>query len=132
MNEALQSKEEKDILRVALDGQAARNYEAMAERIKAANPCVRLHPSSFVSFLVSDFFETYFEKDLGILVAEFFDSERYCDAKREKAKGKPNYEEAIEVAAKEAKKIKARRRRKIVRRKRQKPEAQSVSVNENV
>lgn len=132
MSEAVQSKVEKEVLRVALDNQAARDYAAMVERIKAANPCVKIHPSSFVSFLVSDFFETYFEKDMGILVAEFFDSERYCDAQREKAKGKPNYEEAIEVAAREAKRIKARRRRKVVRRKRQKPEAQSVSANENV
>jgi hypothetical protein len=68
---------EKEVLRIALDNKAARDYAAMADRIKAANPCVKLHPSSFVSFLVSDFFETYFEKDMGILVAEFFDSERY-------------------------------------------------------
>lgn len=132
MSEASHGNAEKEVLRVALDNQATRDYAAMADRIKAANPCVKLHPSSFVSFLVSDFFETYFEKDMGILVAEFFDSERYCDAQREKAKGKPNYEEALEVAAREAKKIKARRRRKVVRRKRQKPEAQSVSANENV
>lgn len=111
---------EKEILRVALDQQATRSYYLMSEKIKSLNPHVRIYPSQFVSFLMSDFFETYFEKDVGILMAEFFDSQSYCNAETEKAKGKPDYEEALALAASQAKKIKSKRRRKIVRRKRSK------------
>lgn len=73
---------------------------------------VKIHPSQFVSFLVADFFQSHFEKDKPVLIAEFFDSDTYFDAARKKARGSNNYEELMASALAEAQKIKAKRRRK--------------------
>lgn len=102
----------KEILRVALDAKATQSYELMAQRLKEYNASVRFYPSEFVSFIVSDFFETYFENDLDILVSVFFDSHGFVNAETHKAKNKSNFEEILREALSSAEKIKAKVRRK--------------------
>ncbi len=123
---------EKEILRIALDKNATQSLAAMADKVKAANPYVKIQPSQFVSFLVSDFFATYFEKDLGVLVAEFFDSESYCDAEAGKAKGKPDYEVALAAAASHARRIKAERRGVLLKKKQSKLRSADGALHEEV
>ena len=123
---------EKETLRVALDKDAAQSYAAMVEKIKTENPFIKVHPSLFVSFVISDFYRTYFEKDLRILVAEFFDAQGFHDAAAEKAKGQNNFAEIMESAISDIKRIKAKRRRQIVRRRKQGQGTQSVAPNEKV
>lgn len=113
MNDPKHHVAEKEVLRVALDKQAAQNFAKMASLLKAANPHVRVHPSAFVSFLVSDFFATYFEKDLGILVAEFFDSKSYHETQLQQAKARGDFEKVMSESLDMIRKIKARARRKV-------------------
>ncbi len=118
MNNSNQGKgQEKDVLRVALDKSASQAYAAIVKRIKAENSCVKLHPSAFVSFLVSDFYATYFEKDLGILVSEFFDSQTYHETEIKRAKSQGNFEQVMTEALVTIKKVKSNVRRTVVRRK---------------
>ena len=117
---------EKEVLRVALDKQAARDFAQMANRLKAENPHVRVQPSAFVSFLVSDFFATYFEKDLGILVAEFFDSKSYHEAQLQQAKAQGDFEKVMSDSLVTIRKIKARARRKTSKKRKTKPTASPV------
>lgn len=105
----------KDELRVVLDSAATEAYEAMVARMKEDTATIKVSPSRFVSFLVSDFFLAHFEKDKIILIAEFFDSDSFYEAARKKAKGAANYEDQLAGALEQAQKIKARRRRKTVR-----------------
>lgn len=102
----------KEILRLALDAKATHSYESMVRRLKSHNPSVRFYPSELVSFIVSDFFETYFEDDLDILVAAFFDSHGFVNAETRKAKNKDNFEEVLREALSTAEKIKSKVRRK--------------------
>lgn len=102
----------KEILRVALDAKATRSYELMAQKLKEYNSSVRFYPSELVSFIVSDFFETYFEDDLDILVAAFFDSHGFVNAEAQNAKNKASFEEALREALSTAEKIKSKVRRK--------------------
>lgn len=104
--------EKKDVLRVALDTKAAQSYEMMAQKLKEYNSSVRFYPSELVSFIVSDFFETYFENDLDILVAAFFDSHGFVNTETQKAKNKGNFEETLREALSIAEKIKSKVRRK--------------------
>lgn len=112
---------DKEVLRVALDRQAAQDFAQMANRLKAQNPHVRVQPSAFVSFLVSDFFATYFEKDLGILVAEFFDSKSYHEAQLQQAKAQGDFEKVMSESLVTIRKIKARARRKSGQKRKAKP-----------
>lgn len=112
MSDPTQPGMEKEVLRVALDKQAAQDFAQMANRLKAENPHVRVQPSAFVSFLVSDFFATYFEKDLGILVAEFFDSKSYHETQLQQAKAQGDFEKVMSESLVTIRKIKARARRK--------------------
>lgn len=109
----------KEILRVALDRESTAAYSAMVERLKAENPHVKFQASAFVSFLVTDFHRTYFEKDLAVLVAEFFDSNAFYESERKKAKEGSSYEEVLGAALTQARHIKSKRRthapRKAVR-----------------
>lgn len=114
MNKNLKSKE----LRVVLDSEAALAYEAMIHRIKEVVPTIKVHPSQFVSFLVSDFYLAHFEKDKDVLIAEFFDSDSFYQAQRKQAKGQVNFEEIMAQALEQAQKYKSKKRRK----------AKSVSV----
>lgn len=102
----------KEILRVALDAKATQSYESMAHKLKDYNSSVSFYPSELVSFIVSDFFETYFENDIDILVAAFFDSHGFVNAETQKAKNKANFEEALREALSTAEKIKSKVRRK--------------------
>ena len=110
---------EKELLRVALDKYAAHAYAQMAERLKAANEYVRVQPSAFVSFLVTDFYNTYFEKDLGLLVAEFFDAQSYHEAEFQRAKASGDFERVMSEALATIKKMKSKARRKATRGKKQ-------------
>lgn len=112
---------EKEILRIALDKKAALAFAQMANRLKAENPHIRVQPSLFVSFLVSDFFATYFEKDMGILVAEFFDSKSYYEAQLQQAKTRGDFESVMSATLRAIKKIKAGARRKRTTRRKSKP-----------
>lgn len=103
---------EKEVLRVALDKKATQSFLQMANRLKAESPHVRVQPSAFVSFLVSDFYATYFEKDLEILVAEFFDSKSFHEAQLQQAKAEGNFEEVMSESLVMIQKIKAKARRK--------------------
>lgn len=102
----------KEILRVALDAKATQSYEIMAQKLKSYNSAVRFYPSDLVSFIVSDFFDTYFENDIDILVAAFFDSHGFVNSETQKAKNKSNFEEALREALSKAEKIKSKVRRK--------------------
>lgn len=113
-NERVQSGAEKETLRVALNKQAAQDFAKMADRLKVENPHVRVQPSVFVSFLVSDYFATYFEKDLGLLVAEFFDSKSFHEAQLQLAKT-GNFEEVMADSLETIRRIKAQAQRKPAR-----------------
>ena len=117
----------KEVLRVALDKQAVQDLAQMAERLKAENPHVRVQPSAFVSFLVSDFYTTYFERDLEVLVAEFFDSKSYHDGMLQSAGSACDFEKVMSASLTEIKRIKAKTRSSGV--KRGKPKQSSSSVN---
>lgn len=118
--ESIQPGADKEVLRIALDKKAALAFAQMADRLRAENPHVRVQPSTFVSFLVSDFFATHFEKDLGILVAEFFDSKSYYEAQLQQAKTQGDFESVMSETLRAIKKIKAgARRKRTVRRKSQ-------------
>lgn len=120
-NESIQPGTEKEVLRIALDKKAAHDFAQMTTRLKAENPHIRVQPSAFVSFLVSDFFATYFERDLGILVAEFFDSKSYYEAQSQQAKAQGDFESVMSATLRAIKKIKARARRKRSVRRKSKP-----------
>jgi hypothetical protein len=102
----------KQELRIVLDAGATDALNMMVQALKSEIATVKIHPSHFVSFLVADFFQSHFEKDKQVLVAEFFDSDSYFDAARKKARGSDNYEEQMATALAEAQKIKSKRRRK--------------------
>ena len=119
---------DKEVLRVALDRQAALAFTQMANRLKSQNPHVRVQPSAFVSFLVSDFFATYFEKDLGILVAEFFDSKSYHEAQLQQAKAQGDFERVMSESLVTIRKIKARARRKGGQKRKAKPSPTTTSA----
>ncbi len=106
-------------LRIVLDARATSAYEAMVARMRDTVSTIKLQPSHFVSFLLVDFMEAHFEKDMAVLIAEFFDSDGFYETQRKLAKGKTNYEELMADALEQAKRIKARRRRKILRKKKQ-------------
>ncbi|MGE3263244.1 MAG: hypothetical protein AB7K68_15795 [Bacteriovoracia bacterium] len=127
-NDPMQPGANKEFLRVALDKQAALAFAQMANRLKAQNPHVRVQPSAFVSFLVSDFFTTYFEKDLGILVAEFFDSKSYHEAQLRQAKAQGDFERVMSESLVTIRKIKARARRKSGQKRKAKPSPTSTSA----
>lgn len=118
MNNSLTPSTEKEILRVALDKQATQSFVKMATHLKSENPHVRVQPSAFVSFLVSDYFATYFEKDLGLLVAEFFDSKSYHEAQIQLAKAGNDFEEVMAESLETIKRIKSQAQRKPVRQRR--------------
>ena len=117
MGEVVQAKE----LRIVLDAAATEALETMVQRMKDEISAIKVQPSHFVSFLVSDFLAAHFEKDMAVLIAEFFDSDAFHEAERRNAKGKSNYEELMQEALDRACKIKGKRRRKIVRKQRQVP-----------
>ncbi len=104
---------EKEILRVALDKGATAAYRCMIDKLKATNSFLRFHPSDFISFIVADFFETYFDKDIDVLVAEFFDSHGFLMAETESSKGMVDFEQNVKVALAKAEKIKSKRRSKV-------------------
>jgi hypothetical protein len=106
-------------LRVVLDAEAASAYVSMLARMKEAVPTIKVQPSHFVSFLLVDFLEAHFERDMLILIAEFFDSDAFHEAERKLAKGTPNYEERMQAALDRGRQIKGKKRHKVVRKKRQ-------------
>lgn len=110
-------KPSKDVLRVALDKPATNAYHSMVEEIKAQNSCVKISPSQFVSFLVTDFYKTYFEKDLSILVAEFFDSQGYHEAAIKRAKREGNFEQIMNETMMNIKQFKSKCRSQKQRKK---------------
>lgn len=75
-----------DGLRVLLDPVAQQNFETMASKLRGTEPHIKFNASQFVSFVVTDFFQTYFEKDFEVLVARFFDSKEYVASELRKAK----------------------------------------------
>ena len=99
-------------LRIVLDTTAASAVEAMVARMKEEQSTIKAQPSHFVSFLVSEFFAAYFEKDMAILIAEFFDSDAFYEGVRKRAKGKANYEDLMSEAMEAAQKIRSKKRRK--------------------
>ncbi len=108
MSKELKPKE----LRVVLDAESSLAYEAMVQRVKEVVPTIKVHPSQFVSFLVSDFYLAHFEKDRDVLVAEFFDSDSFYQVQRKQAKGKVNFEDLMAKALEQAQKYKSKKRRK--------------------
>lgn len=86
---------QKEILRVALNKDATDAYAQMVNRLRSENPSVKIQPSAFVSFLMKDFFATYFEKDMGILIAEFFDSKSFYESQMKRAQSDGNSFEKV-------------------------------------
>lgn len=114
-NEMPVCSEEKEILRIALDNAATKAYKQMVERLKAESPFLKVQPSAFVSFLVADFCATYFGRDIGVLVAEFFDSQSYYEEQLRQAKSGHSFEQAMVQTLSTIKKIKSRKRGKLGR-----------------
>ena len=102
-------------LRIVLDAGATNAYEVMVARMKEEVSTIKVQPSQFVSFLVADFLAAHFEKDKAVLIAEFFDSDGFHEAARRKAKGSENYEDQMDAAIQEARRIKDKKRGKAVR-----------------
>ncbi len=113
MTSVNQKVENEKELRVVLNVGAAAAYVEMVARMRSLMPTVKVVPSHFVSFLVADFFTAHFERDIPVLIAEFFDSDGFYEAARKKAKGAANYEELMANALAEAKAIKAKKRRRL-------------------
>ncbi len=99
----------------------------MIERLKAANEFVKVHPSELVSFLVADYFETYFERDMEVLVAEFFDSRSYLTGEIQKDENLADPTEAMKRATAFVEQVRSKRRGQSVRRGRRK----SIVTNTN-
>lgn len=111
MSDKSLSQTEKEILRVALDKDATHSYAQMVSRLRSENLSVKIHPSAFVSFLVKDFFATYFEKDKGVLIAEFFDSKSFYESQMERAQSDGNsFEKVMAEALDSITKIKSKSR----------------------
>lgn len=102
----------KEVLRVALDSESTQAYKLMEKYLRETNQHVSFHPSEFISFLVKDYFKTYFDRDVGILVAEFFDSKSYYEEQLKNAKSKGNFEEVMDQAIDSIKRIKNKKRGK--------------------
>lgn len=102
----------REILRVTLDAKAAEAFDQMVQRLKEFNSWVRFFPSEFISFLVSDFYETYFEDDKELYAANFFDSRGFVNSETKKAKSEVNFEEVLRETLAKAEKIKSKVRRK--------------------
>ncbi len=88
------SSADKDGLRIVLDPEANRAFSEMSTRLKTVGSYVKFYPSQLVSFIVSDFFETYFEKDMDALVSKFFDAKAYIATEVQRAQ---NADEAVEI-----------------------------------
>jgi|SRR6185437_1849775 len=120
--------EESRELRVVLDASATAAYKSMVAGMKEAVPQIKVQPSHFVSFLLVDYMGAHFEKDMAVLIAEFFDSDAFHEAERKLAKGQPDYEERMQAALDRARQIKGKKRRKVVRQKRQTTETTEGSA----
>ena len=117
----------REILRIVLDKRGTDCHNKLMERLKAANKFVKVHPSELVSFLVADYFETYFESDIDVLVAEFFDSRVYLTSEIQKDENLADPAEAMKRATAFVERIRAKRRGNIVRRRKLK----SANLNNN-
>lgn len=120
----------REILRIVLDKRGTECHDKMMERLKAANVFVKVHPSELVSFLVADYFETYFERDLDVLVAEFFDSRSYLTSEIQKEENLDDPAGAMKRATDFVEQIRSKRRGQPVRRGRRKSIA--TTANETV
>ncbi len=121
MNEHKTSTENRrETLRIVLDKRGTECHNKMLERLKAANEFVKVHPSELVSFLVADYFESYFERDLEVLVAEFFDSRSYLTSEIQKEEDLADPAEAMKRATVYVEQIRSKRRGQTVRRGRRK------------
>ncbi len=113
----------RETLRIVLDKRGTSCHDKMMERLKAANEFVKVHPSELVSFLVADYFETYFERDMEVLVAEFFDSRIYLTGEIEKDENHADPAEAMKRATAFIERIRSKRRGQVVPRGRRKSTA---------
>jgi hypothetical protein len=111
---------QRETLRIILDKRGTECHDKMIARLKAANEFVKVHPSELVSFLVADYFETYFERDIEVLVAEFFDSRSYLTGEIQKDENLADPADAMKRATAFVEQIRAKRRGQTVRRGRRK------------
>lgn len=107
-----ENEKRKEVLRIALDTKATEAYDQMLKRLKDINTWVRFFPSEFISFLVTDFYETYFESDKDIYVGKFFDSHGFVNSETKKSKNTGNFEEVLRETLAKAEKIRSKSRRK--------------------
>jgi hypothetical protein len=120
----------RETLRIILDKRGTECHDKMLERLKAANEFVKVHPSELVSFLVADYFETYFERDIEVLVAEFFDSRSYLTGEIQSDENLADPAEAMKRATAFVEQIRSKRRGQTVRRGRRKSTV--TTANETV
>jgi len=99
-------------LHVVLNEASTAAFDSISAKLKETAPYVRLQPSHFVSFLVSDYLACHFESEMDILIAEFFDFDAFYEHARKAAKGKPNFVELMADALIQAQRIKKKGRRK--------------------
>lgn len=109
--QAASNANDKDCLRVVLDSVAQQSVETMASRLKAVGGHIKFYPSTLVSFIVSDFCQTYFEKDIDVLVAKFFDSKAFLEAELQKAKGGEDTTDLLKRAMATINKVSAKKRK---------------------
>lgn len=110
--ESVEIKQDKEVLRVALDSEATRAFKSMEQRLMSENHHISFHPSEFISYLVKDFHQTYFDRDVPVLVAEFFDSKSYYEEQVRLARTNGNFEEVMAQAISAIKRVKNRKRGK--------------------
>lgn len=108
----MKSKDENELQRVILNPEATKSLKAMTNSLKAENRFVSFHASEFVSHLVIDFYQTYFDRDIGVYIAEFFDSESYYQEMMKHARNNGSFEEVMTNAMGEIKRIKNKKRGK--------------------
>lgn len=117
----------REILRIVLDKRGTECHDKMMERLKAANEFVKVHPSELVSFVVADYFETYIERDLDVLVAEFFDSRAYLTGEIQKDENLADPAGAMKRATDYVEQIRSKKRGQSVRRGRRKSAASNTN-----
>lgn len=84
-----------NLLRVALDDQAAQAVPVMISKLKIEYPHLKLAPSRVASAVIARYFEQHFEDDFKLLAQLFFDSKEYLVAELPNAKTDDQLKEVL-------------------------------------
>lgn len=119
MNQAVDAATEtRELLRVALDKKATHAHDSMAGVLKTQE-FVKLSPSRFVSFVITHFFENYFEKDKELIVSEFFDAKEFIADEMSKVKDPAMVDEVLKMAMNRIQKMQALKKQGAISKRKQ-------------